>query len=128
MPNWSELIFGSYSAEEIAEAVDNEEWQEFRESLEGIPLDEKFDNLKEYIKKQSPLLLRFFWEQKSRAKGSLLLEAGTSQSMSQELLLEPALKMYLFCIGGQKRKCRLQWRKSTTLKRRESELSFWQLL
>ena len=51
MPDWNKLIFGSYSAEEIAEAVDDEEWQTFRESLKGKSLDEKFKELTAWMKK-----------------------------------------------------------------------------
>ena len=49
--DWSKLIFGSYSPEEIAKAVDDQEWQDFRESLEGTSTDEKYEALLNWMKK-----------------------------------------------------------------------------
>ena len=51
MPEWNKLVFGSYSAEEIAEAVKDEEWQAFRETLKGKSLEEKFKELVDWMKK-----------------------------------------------------------------------------
>jgi predicted RNA-binding Zn-ribbon protein involved in translation (DUF1610 family) len=50
MSKWSKLIFDSYNANEIAKAVDNEEWQKFREGLKGKTLDDKYSELQSYLR------------------------------------------------------------------------------
>jgi hypothetical protein len=48
--DWSSLIFGSYSIEEILPAVSDVEWQAIRVSMLGTSLDTKFRTLSAYIR------------------------------------------------------------------------------
>lgn len=39
---------GSWNKEQIAEAVNNEHWQQFRRSLKGLPTSQKLNELRNY--------------------------------------------------------------------------------
>lgn len=44
MRTWNRVV-GSYSLQEIRESVNDELWQRFRESLKGLPTEDKLDKL-----------------------------------------------------------------------------------
>jgi hypothetical protein len=51
--NWSKLIFGQYSPEQIDKAVKDEKWQEVRRSMKGVSLIEKYNTLERWLRKNS---------------------------------------------------------------------------
>ena len=54
--DWNALIFGSYPPSQIQWAVNDREWQTFRETLKGLPVSEKYEKLSYYLfaKEYSP--------------------------------------------------------------------------
>lgn len=50
--NWNSLIFGSYNRVQIRTAVDDSNWQKFRESLRGANLPNKYVQLLEWLMKR----------------------------------------------------------------------------
>jgi len=46
-----ELLGTRMSRDSVQEAVDDADWQDFRESLLGLPTDEKLDLLDSYLRK-----------------------------------------------------------------------------
>jgi hypothetical protein len=75
----------------IAEAVDNEEWQEFRHSLKGKSTQEKLDKLKEYYFDEyqhntADVLIRVENYLKALARGGQIYPAGETMTYLERLL------------------------------------------
>lgn len=51
MVRWKTLIFGKYNITEIKRAVKEPKWQEFRKGLKGISLEQKFRELKKWLRR-----------------------------------------------------------------------------
>lgn len=48
--DWSSIHSGPVTQEEIEQFCNDPKWQELRDSLEGVPLEEKFKQLKEWLR------------------------------------------------------------------------------
>ena len=50
--DWESLYYGKVTKKEVAEAVQDTEWQALREMIKGQPLETKYDYLTAYQRKQ----------------------------------------------------------------------------
>lgn len=51
--DWSKLHFGEITREEIEQYVNDEKWQEFRESLKGLNNPQKYEKLKQWLEQNN---------------------------------------------------------------------------
>lgn len=50
--DWSKLYFGKVTKEEVAQAIHNRYWQVLRRELKGRSLEEKYEMLMDYYRKE----------------------------------------------------------------------------
>lgn len=54
---WNTLYFGHVSPEEVQEAVHDTQWQQIRESMKGMSVDDKYKTLHGYLKFKQDMLV-----------------------------------------------------------------------